>query len=183
MTALAALDSVNDRRTKFQALLFANLLNSSFMQGDFRMQCLAAPFRIYSQGAVSPLAEANPQLRLLIETELEDVERRREIISDPEFVDAFRAMWAAGKSGFNLAHLRRKLRMESQFLTRDLNDMEIYRVPVAGWVGQTLQFAYQRYLAWLSQPDMVGDDEERRVFEALGKDVRDDAEFFLLLPG
>lgn len=181
VTALAALDSVNDRRTKAQALLFAHLLNSPLMNGDFRMQCLAAPFRIYSEGAVSPLAEANPQLRLLIETELEDVERRREILSDPEFVEAFRSMWAQGKSGFNMGHLRRKLRMEAQFLTRDLNDMEIFRVPVAGWVGQTLQFAYQRYLAWVSQPDVVDDDEERRVFEALGKGVRDDAEFFLLL--
>ncbi len=181
VTALAALDSANDRRTKAQALMFAHLLNSPLLQGDFKMQCLAAPFRIYSEGAVSPLAEANPQMRLLIETELEDVERRREIISDPEFVEAFRAMWANGKSGFNMGHLRRKLRMEAQFLSRDLNDMEIFRVPVAGWVGQTLQFAYQRYLAWLSQPDMVDDEEERRVFEALGKGVRDDAEFFLLL--
>jgi len=181
VTALAALDSVNDRRTKAQALLFAHLLNSPLMRGDFKMQCLAAPFRIYSEGAVSPLAEANPQMRLLIETELEDVERRREIISDPEFVEAFRAMWAEGKSGFNMGHLRRKLRMEAQFLTRDLNDMEIFRVPVAGWVGQTLQYAYQRYLAWVSQPEMVDDDEERRVFEVLGTGVRDDAEFFLLL--
>jgi N-acyl-D-aspartate/D-glutamate deacylase len=181
VTALAALDSVNDRRTKAQALLFAHLLNSPLLKGDFKMQCLAAPFRIYSEGAVSPLAEANPQMRLLIETELEDVERRREIISDPEFVEAFRAMWAEGKSGFNLGHLRRKLRMEAQFLTRDLNDMEIFRVPVAGWVGQTLQYAYHRYLAWLSQPEMVDEEEERRVFEALGREVRDDAEFFLLL--
>ncbi len=181
VTALAALDSVNDRRTKSQALMFAHLLNSRLMQGDFKMQCLAAPFRIYSEGVVSPLAEANPQMRLLIETELEDVERRREILSDPEFVEAFRAMWAEGKSGFNIGHLRRKLRMESQFLTRDLNDMEIFRVPVAGWVGQTLQYAYQRYLGWLAQPDMVDDEEERRVFEALGRAVRDDAEFFLLL--
>jgi len=183
VTALAALDSVNDRRTKAQALLFANVLNSAVMQGDFRMQSLAAPFRIYSQGAVSPLAEANPQLRLLIETELEDVEGRRAIINDPEFIEAFRAMWAEGKSGFNLAHLRRKLRMENQFLTRDLNDMEIFNVPVTGWVGKTLQFAYQRYLLWRAQPDMIDDAEESRVFVALGKSVRDDAEFFLRLLG
>ena len=181
ITALAALDSVNDRRNKLQALMFANLLNSRWLRGNFRMQALAAPFRIYSEGAVSPLAEANPQLRLLIETELEDVARRREILSDPQFVEDFRHMWAEGKSGFNLAHLRRKLRIESQFLTRDLNDMEIFRVPVNGWVGQTLHYAYQRYLAWLSQPDCIDDDEERRVFDALGSGVRDDAEFFLLL--
>ena len=181
VTALAALDSVNNRQTKSQALLFAHLLNSRLMDGNFRMQALAAPFRIYSEGVVSPLAEANPQMRQLIETELEDVERRREIISDPAFVEAFREMWARGKSGFNLGHLRRKLRLEKEFLTRDLADMEIYRVPVNGWVGQTLAYAYQRYLAWLNQPQMIDDDEESRVFNALGKDIRDDAEFFLML--
>ena len=179
MTALAALDSVNNRQNKAQALLFANLLNSRAMNGNFRMQCLSAPFRIYSEGVVSPLAEANPLMRQLIETELEDVEARRKILCDTEFVDEFRAMWARGKSGFNIGHLRRKLRLEKEFLTRDLNDMEIFRVPVAGLVGQTLQFAYERYLMWVLQPDAVDDEEEMRVFTALGKGIRDDAEFFL----
>ena len=181
VTALAALDSKINRQTKAQALLFANLLNSRALDGNFKMQSLAAPFRIYSEGVVSPLAEANPQLRRLIETELEDVEARRAIIAEPEFVEEFREMWAHGKSGFNLSHLRRKLRLEKQFLSRDLNDMEIFRVPVDGWVGQTIQFAYNRYLGWRHHPDMVDDEEERRVFEALGKDIRDDAEFFLML--
>lgn len=181
VTALAALDSVTNRLAKYQGLLFANLLNSKAMKGDFRLQTLSAPFRIYSEGIVSPLAEANPLMRKLIETELEDVEARRLILSDPDFVDAFREMWGRGKSGFNIRHMKRKLRLESEFLTRDLNDMEIFRVPVAGWVGQSLQFAYQRYLAWLQQPDMVDDPEEQSVFTALGKELRDGAEFFLML--
>jgi len=179
VTALAALDSVNNRLTKIQALFFANFLNSKVMQGDFRMQALAAPFRIYSQGVVSPLAEANPQMRRLIETELEDVAARRKILSAPEFIDAFGAMWHRGKSGCNVGHLRRKLRLEKEFLTRDLNDMDIYRVPVVGWVGKTFQFAYQRYQFWLMQPDAIDDPEEQRVFSALGKEIRDDAAFFL----
>ena len=126
VTALAAIDSVNNRMNKSRALLFANMLNADFLQGNFRMQALSAPFRIYSEGAVSPLAEADPLLRRLIATELEDVAKRREILSEPEFVEAFREMWMRGKSGFNLAHLRRILRIENEFLTRDLNDMVIY---------------------------------------------------------
>jgi len=181
ITALAALDSVNNRQNKARALLFANLLNTRLMDGHFRMQSLAAPFRIYSEGMVSPLAEANPLMRRLIETELEDVDSRREILSDAAFVEAFREMWSRGKSGFNVAHLRRKMRIENEFLTRDLNDMEIFRVPVQGWVGQTLQFAYQRYLAWRGNPDIVEDADERRAFDAIGNEVRDDAEFFLAL--
>ncbi len=181
ITALAALDSVNNRQTKSQALLFANLLNSPLLKGHFRMQALAAPFRIFSEGAVSPLAEANPLMRQLIETELEDVEARRQILSDPEWVDAFRAMWAHGKSGYNLDHLRRRLRLERQFLTRDLNDMRLYRVPVESWVGQSMQFAYDRYRAWLVDEGTVQPGEEQRVFEALGRGIRDDGEFFVAL--
>ncbi|MEM9624348.1 MAG: N-acyl-D-glutamate deacylase, partial [Pseudomonadota bacterium] len=179
MTALAALDSVNNRQTKTQALLFAHLLNSRVLDGNFKMQCLAAPFRIYSEGVVSPLAEANPLMRQLIETELEDREARYQILDDPEFVEAFRAMWARGKQGFNMGHLRRRLRLEREFLTRDLNDMHIFRVPVPHWVGETLQFAYLRYRTWCEQPDIIDDPEEAEVFNALGKNLRDDAEFFL----
>ena len=73
VTALAAIDSVNNRMNKSRALLFANLLNTDLMQGNFRMQALSAPFRIYSEGAVSPLAEADPLFRRLSATELEDV--------------------------------------------------------------------------------------------------------------
>lgn len=181
ITALAALDSVNNRQTKAQALLFANLLNSKMMDGNFRMQALAAPFRIYSEGAVSPLAEANPLMRQLIETELEDAEARRAILSDPEWIEAFREMWNHGKSGFSIDHLRRKLRLERQFLSRDLNDMVVFRVPVKGWIGHSLQHAYNRYNAWVVNESVVEEVEERHVFEALGREVRDDGEFFIML--
>ena len=138
ITALAAIDSVNNRMNKSRALLFANLLNSKTLNGRFRMQALAAPFRIYSEGAVSPLAEANPLMRRLIETELEDAAGRQRILSDPEFVEAFREMWNRGKTGFSIGHLRRLLRLENEFLTRDLNDMVIYRSALPHWCGQSM---------------------------------------------
>ncbi len=181
ITALAALDSANNRQGKLRALFFAHLLNTPLLKGNFKMQCLSAPFRIYSEGIVSPLAEASPLLRRLIETELDDVEARRRILSEPQFVEEFRQMWQRGKSGFNIRHLRRRLRMEREFLSRDLNDMHLFRVPVEGWVGESLYFAYQRYLSWVEQPERITDPEERQVFEALGRNVRDDAEFFLKL--
>ncbi len=181
VTALAAIDSVNNRMNKSRALLFANLLNTDLLQGNFRMQALSAPFRIYSEGAVSPLAEADPLLRRLIATELEDVAKRREILSEPEFVEAFREMWMRGKSGFNIAHLRRVLRIENEFLTRDLNDMVIYRSVVTPWLDKSMAWIYQRYVAWLGMAEIVEDAEELRAFEAMGKDVAGEAEFFLAL--
>ena len=90
VTALAALDTVNNRLTKYTALLFAKMLNTKFLDGRFRMQALAAPFRIYSEGPISPLAEADPLMRQLIETELENKEKRVEILSDPDFIESFR---------------------------------------------------------------------------------------------
>ena len=181
ITALAAIDSVNNRMNKSRALLFANLLNSKALKGNFRMQALAAPFLIYSEGAVSPLAEANPLMRRLIETELEDAAARRQILADPEFIEAFREMWSRGKSGFSVGHLRRLLRIENEFLTRDLNDMVIYRSTVDGWAGQSMAQLYQRYRVWLANSELVDDAEEARTFAALGTAVRDDGEFFLAL--
>ncbi len=179
ITALAAIDSVNNRSNLARGLLFTNLLNSRALQGNFRLQCLSAPFRVYSEGAVSPLAEADPLMRRLIETELEDVERRQEILADPEFIEAFRAMWSRGKSGFNIGHLRRKLRLEKEFLTRDLNDMQIYRSSVDAWPGQTMAWIYHRYQAWCLNSEFIDDANEAEAFTALGKDIRDDGEFFL----
>merc|ERR1711965_1600 len=107
-------------------------------------------------------------MRRLIETELEDVEGRRKILSDPEFVEAFRAMWSRGKSGFNMGHLRRMLRLEKEFLTRDLNDMQIYRCSVASWPGQTMAWIYHRYNAWCINSESIEEAAEAAAFAALG---------------
>lgn len=179
ITALAAIDSVNNRGNLSRGLLFSNLLNSNALQGNFRLQCLSAPFKVYSEGAVSPLAEADPLMRRLIETELDDVAGRRKILSDPDFVEAFRAMWSRGKSGFNMGHLRRMLRLEKEFLTRDLNDMQIFRSSIDAWPGQTMAWIYHRYKSWCLNGDMIDDADEKAAFEALGTDIRDDGEFFL----
>jgi N-acyl-D-aspartate/D-glutamate deacylase len=181
ITALAALDSAINRTFKSRALRFSRLLNSRLLDGQFRMQCLAAPFKVWSEGIVSPLAEGNPLLRELIETELEDRESRLRILDKPEFVEAFRAMWSRGKSGFNMAHLKRALRLEDEFMTRDLNDHVIYRCPLKSWEGQTMADVYRRYQIWVREPAAAADSDEADCFKQFGADVRDEGEFFLML--
>jgi N-acyl-D-aspartate/D-glutamate deacylase len=181
VTALAALDTVTNRTTRLRALRLSRLLNTSLVNGRFRMQALAAPFKIWSEGAVSPLAEGNPLMRRLIETEVEDREGRRRILLDPEFVEAFREMWAEGKSGVSVARLRRLLRLESELLTRDLNDMIVYRSPVPGWAGVSMATLFDRYRLWQAGADDGFTAEETLAFAALGRNVRDDGEFFLTL--
>lgn len=186
VTALAALESVNNRMQLWQALTMVNVLNSPLFDGHLRMQALAAPFRIYSEGVVSPLAEANPLMRRLIETELEDTQARRKILGDPAFVAEFCAMWDVGKSGWDVDAIRRKLGFERQFLTRDLNDMVIFRAPVPTWIGQNMAFIRSRYLLWLggAMPpanDGCKDQEEARAFAAIGREATHEAAFFLAL--
>ncbi len=180
ITALAALDSAINRTFRSRALNFSRIFNSRMLDGRFRMQCLAAPFKVWSEGIISPLAEGNPLLRRLIETEQEDREARQRILDDPEFVDAFREMWSRGKSGFNLAHLKRHLRLENEFMTRDLTDHVIYRSPVPGWQGATMADVYLRYLDWRGGAP-AAEPEADAAFTALGRDVRDEGEFFLRL--
>jgi len=182
VTALAALESVNNRLQLWQALTMVNVLNSPLFAGHLRMQSLAAPFRIYSEGVVSPLAEANPQMRRLIETELEDVEARRQIFDDPSFIEEFCAMWDVGKSGWDAAAIRRKLGFERQFLTRDLNDMMIFRAPVPTWVDQSMAFVRARYLLWLRGAlSPSNDQEEGKAFAAIGREAVREGAFFLAL--
>ena len=181
ITALAALDSAINRMFKAQALRFSSLLNSKLLNGHFRMQSLAAPFKVWSEGAISPLAEADPLMRRLIETELEDAEARRAVLSEPEFVEAFRAMWEKGKSGFNLDHLKRKLRLENAFMTRDLNDHVIYRSPVPAWQGRTMAEVYVDYCAWRTSATTNLSESEIQAFTELGREIQDEAEFFLML--
>jgi len=182
VTALAALESVNNRMQLWQAMTLTNVLNSAVFAGHLRMQSLAAPFRIYSEGVVSPLAEASPQMRRLIETELEDVQARQQIFDDKAFVEEFCAMWDVGKSGFNVAAIRRKLKLERQFMTRDLNDMMIFRAPVPSWPGQSMAQIRSRYLLWLSGGLTASNDQiEVQTFEAIGRAVTHEAAFFLAL--
>lgn len=181
ITALAALDSAINRMFKAQALRLSSLLNARLLNGHFRMQSLAAPFKVWSEGAISPLAEADPLLRRLIETELDDVEARRAVLSEPAFVEAFREMWGKGKSGFNLDHLKRKLRLENAFMTRDLNDHVIYRSPVPAWQGRTMAEVYVDYRAWQASATTNLSEAEIQAFTELGSGIRDEAEFFLVL--
>jgi N-acyl-D-aspartate/D-glutamate deacylase len=181
ITALAALDSVVNRMFTQQALRASSLLNSRLLDGHFRMQCLSAPFKVWSEGAISPLAEADPLMRRLIETELDDVESRRRILSEPEFVEAFREMWARGKQGFDMDRLRRVLRLENAFMTRNLADHVIYRSPVPAWQGRTMADLYLDYRGWLTARATNLSEAETQAFSAMGRKVRDEAEFFLVL--
>jgi N-acyl-D-aspartate/D-glutamate deacylase len=85
-TVVAALDIANNWKLSRMVKTLSGLLNSKLIQGDFHMQALGAPFKIWSDGAITPIAEEIPELRRLNETDLEDRETRRMIMNEPEYI-------------------------------------------------------------------------------------------------
>ena len=178
-TMVAAMDFRNDRRIVRMALTLARLMNSWLVKGHFRLQALAAPFKVWSDGIFTPFSEEIPELRRLMETELEDAAARRRLLDDPAYVAAFRRMWFRGKRGLTLARLKRWLRLDDNVLSRDLRDMTFDGGPLAEWNGQTLHAVYQRLCAWQAAGARARSEAERDAFAAFPNPVGDDCDFFL----
>ncbi len=143
-TVVAALDVYTNKSLVKLAKTLSRVLNSRFIKGDFHLQALAAPFKIWSDGLYSPLSEEIDEMRELIELDMEDRDGRMALLDDPEFIKRFKAMWMKGKTGFGPARLKRKLRREDYALRRDLSEMYIERCPVAAWEHQSFEDIFQK---------------------------------------
>jgi N-acyl-D-aspartate/D-glutamate deacylase len=181
VTAVAAIDLTTNRTIVRLGLFLSRLLNSKFIGGHFRFQALAAPFKTWSDGVITPIAEEIPVLRRLNECELDDRAGRARIMDDPQWQADFRRMWTHGKQGFSLARLKHWLRLDDNVLTRDLNDMTIDRCPVADWNGETMQAVFERLRRWQLTGEGSRSEAEREAFASFAKPVGDDCAFFLHL--
>ena len=146
-TVVAALDIANNWKLSRMAKTLSNVLNSSLVQGDFHMQALGAPFKIWSDGAITPIAEEIPELRRLNETDIEDREGRRKIMHESVYIQSFKSMWMRGKQGWNLDRLKRKLNIEDFAFNRTLADMTVERCPQKNWQGMDFQAVFDRVVA------------------------------------
>lgn len=181
VTAVAAIDVHSDRRIVRMGVMLARILNSRLVRGLFRLQALAAPFKVWSDGVITPIAEEIPELRRLNEKDLDDRAGRLAILNDPAWVAAFRKMWFRGRRGWSLARLKRWLRLDSNVLTRELADMTIDGSPVPAWQGETLQAVYERLQRWQTSGTGAKDADEAAAFARFPAPVGDDAAFFLHL--
>ncbi|MEO1015594.1 MAG: N-acyl-D-glutamate deacylase [Pseudomonadota bacterium] len=178
ITAVAAMDVRSDRNIIRSAFTLTRLLNSKLLAGNFKLQSLAAPFKVWADGAVTPLAEEVPELRQLMMLDLEDDEGRAALYADPEFEAAFKRMWREGKTGVNLARLRRLLRMEELALYRGIDEMFVESAPVGSWAGERMSDIFARLQKFQSGTiDAARDDDERAAFKGFPPCV-DDADFF-----
>jgi N-acyl-D-aspartate/D-glutamate deacylase len=191
LTAVAALDVVTNRFLARLGVALTRIINSPLVNGRFRLQALAAPFRVYADGPITPLSEEIPALRELNEIDLEDRAARMALLDDPAYRERFREMWYGDKKGLSLARIKRWLRIMDDSLSRDLGDMVMTDRPLQVWEGETLQAVYERLLDWQARPSGKGrtrrnglgprNDAEARAFVSFPNPVGDDCEFFLHL--
>lgn len=181
LTAVAALDVIANRGLLKTISLFTRILNSSAINGRFAVQALAAPFKIWGEGPITPIFEEIDELRLLNEPDLEDREGRLAVLNEPEFTKAFIRMWTHGKQGFNLARLKRLLSREDFAFRRSLADMIVDRSPVPEWSGVDLNTLFQRAMQFQrGQYTPVG-AEERSSFECMPDALTCEGRFLLEL--
>ncbi len=179
ITAVAALDVRSNRNIIKSAHFLVALLNSPLVNGRFYLQSLAARFKVYSDGPVSPLAEEIPEFRELMKADLEDdAARQAKLYADPDFETRFKAMWRKGKTGRSLARLRRLLRLEEWAMRRAIEEMTVEDCPVAAWKGENLGDIFERLKRF--QASGAAAEEERAVFASFPR-VEDDADFFFHL--
>ncbi|MBB5188249.1 N-acyl-D-aspartate/D-glutamate deacylase [Zhongshania antarctica] len=181
-TVVAALDVANNRKILRLAKLLSRLLNSKFLRGDFHLQALGAPFKVWSDGAITPLSEEIPELRKLNETDMEDRGARLRILNDADYIKAFRAMWLKGKHGWSVARLKRILNMEDYAFNRNLSDMTVEGCPIDNWVGLNMQHLLDRIIAIKRGETPSGCNEAEK--EVINSDffwISDEADFMLQL--
>lgn len=185
LTAVAALDLHTNKALSRLVLLMSRLFNSRFIGGRFRLQALSAPFTVWADGAITPLSEEIEELRLLNEPDLEDRDIRMAILDDPAYQEKFHKKWHKGKSGFNIANLKRKLGMEDEVLNRRLEDM--YFAEQGGkqpdaWRGQSMQTVFARLKTWQAGDTSAAvSEEETQAFASFPNPLADDCAFFLHL--
>jgi len=179
VTLVAALDVATNKNIIKQAKFLATVLNSKFIKGKFYLQALGGRFKLWSDGLLTPIAEEIPELRALNETDLEDRDARMVLLNDPEYRQAFRAMWMNGKQGWGLARLRRKMNIEVYAFDRDLSHMHIEICPFKPWQGMTFAQVMDRVLLVNSK---VHNNIEKLEQDFIGEnfgDVTDEVNFVL----
>jgi len=180
ITAVAALDVASNRNIRRLALLITRILNSRLVRGRFRFQALAAPFRVYWDGPVNPLAEEIPVLRELNQLDLEDRGGRQALLDDPGFQRRFADMWMAGKSG-GLDGLRRRLRLEQMAFDRDPCQMVFHSGCPGTWVGETFGQVHDRFRRWRDDRSLARDEDEAAAFARMPADAAEEPGFMLHL--
>lgn len=181
-TALSAMEFVLAPNITKTMLNWAATINSQLFKGNIHFQALGTNFRVWSDGIVSPIFEELDTTCQLIAKEYDDVEGRRALLDDPEFIAQFRQQWQRGRSGFNLAHLKTKLGLPDSMVIRDLDKMVFDGAPVRNWDGENMQQVFDRLQSFQNgDQNQSRSEAETEAFAKFPKPIIDDADFMLHL--
>jgi len=167
-SALTAIDLTHERNTWRLFPALTSLLNSRLLDGRFHFQVLAAPFRMYAEGAICPIFEEFASTRRLMACEIGDATGRRAILDDPEFGELFVREWhdRSAVSTFN----------------RDLDAMRVERCPVPEWQGESFGQIRRRLAAFQSgDRAMARSPLEAEALGSFAAHMERDGEFLLHL--
>ena len=181
-SALSAMEFVLMPKASNVFLGFAKLMNSKLFKGNMHFQALGTNFRIWSDGIVSPLYEELESCCKLIAREYDDVEGRRALLTDPDFIAEFRQDWTRGRRGWNMAHFKARIGAPDSLVIRDLDRMVFDGAPVPDWDGENFQQVFerlQRYQGGLETE--ARNDAEKEALDKFPRPVLDDADFMLHL--
>lgn len=178
-TVVAAMKISNNWKLLGMVKTLAHLLNSRLLNGRFYMQALGAPFKTWSDGAITPLAEEIPEMRRLNETDLEDRAGRLEIMNDPAFAAAFKAMWMRGKTGFGIDRIKRLINLEDYAFHRDMAKMTIERCPMKHWQGWTFDAVFKRVIAIRDGQASAQNQTEAKLIAKDFAHIQDEGDFML----
>lgn len=181
-SALAAMEFALMPKASNAFLGFAKLMNSWLFKGNMHFQALGTNFKVWSDGIVSPLYEELPSTCKLIAKEYEDREGRMALLNDPAWVEEFRADWAHGRSGWNLAHLKTKLGAPDSLVIRELHMLIFDGAPVSEWDGESFQQVFDRLQRFQAgDASQARSEAEREALEKFSSPVQDDADFMLAM--
>ena len=179
-TVVAALDVANNFKIIRLAKLLSKVMNSKWVNGEFYMQALAAPFKVYADGVITPLSEEIPELRMLNELDLENREGRLKLLKNKKFADAFMDMWMKGKRGLSIASIKRAINLEDYAFNRNMEDMHIEHCPQQAWEGLSFEDVYVRMLS--NKADSSPDDmriTEKQFLDDKFAHVHNEGEFMI----
>jgi len=179
MTATAAMDLNANKRGADGLLRLSKLLNSNLVDGDFTFQALSAPFKVFADGVTTPLLEEKEAFRELNALDVADVEGRRKLLTDPAYHERFRLDWRAGKEGFNLPRLLRKLHIEPTTFGRNLDEMFIDSCEIEAWNNERMSEIYQRAVEFQEGNQGAAKDAEEAIEFSHFPQLNDDADFML----
>jgi len=181
-SALAAVEQAVAPKATRSFLGLASLLNTPLFKGNIHFQALGTNFRVWSDGIVSPLFEELESTAQLIAREYDDVEGRRALLNDPQWVEDFRRDWFHGRKGNNFATFKAKMGLPDHLVIRELHLLTFDGAPVSEWDGETMQQVYDRLENYQrGNAAQARSDAEREAFDLFPRPVGDDAEFMLHL--